>query len=149
VRDRLPIALSSAALIVALFGVTPLGQAAGDAADSSLELVGLQAKKKPKVLRGPRGPRGPRGFQGARGVAGPAGAQGPQGAAGPQGPPGAQGPAGTQGPKGEPGVFDGTFRNGEFTIEMTTHGIFLRGPSGTLYVTRTGIGETTDRYYGK
>lgn len=77
------------------------------------------------------------------------GPQGPQGAAGPQG---AEGPAGAQGPKGDkgdPGTFSGTFQNGPFSIEMTEHGIFLRGPAGTIFVTRNGIGQTPNRYYGE
>jgi hypothetical protein len=151
-RNRLPIALSSAALVVALLGATPLGHAAGGAAASSLELVGLQQKKKPKVLRGPRGPRGPRGLvgpRGAQGLPGPAGAQGAPGAQGDPGPAGPQGPQGPQGAQGPPGVFNGTFRNGPFSIEFTQHGIFLRGPGGTIYVTRTGTGSTKDRYFGR
>ncbi len=149
-KNKLPIALSSAALVVALLGTTPLGQAAGDAADGSLRLVGMQAKKPP--ARGPRGPRGPRGFAGPRGPQGPAGAQGvpgPQGNAGSPGAPGTDGAQGPKGDKGDPGVFNGTFRNGQFTIEMTPHGIFLRGPGGTVFVTRNGVGESPDRYYGK
>ena len=35
-RERLPIVLSAAALVVALLGVTPLGQAAGSAAANGL-----------------------------------------------------------------------------------------------------------------
>lgn len=142
--------MSSAALIVALLGTTPLGQAASDVADGSLELMGIQAKKPP--LRGPRGPRGPRGYRGVRGLRGLPGVQGPQGLQGLQGPQGLQGASGAdgaQGPKGDPGVFSGVFRNGPFSIEFTIHGIFLRGPGGTVYVTRTGTGSTTDRYYGK
>jgi hypothetical protein len=46
-------------------------------------------------------------------------------------------------------VFNGSFTNGPFSIEFTTHGIFLRGPGGTIYVTRTGTGSTSDRYYGR
>jgi hypothetical protein len=166
-RDKIPIALAAAALVVALLGTTPLGQAAGDAADSSLKLVGIQAKKKP--LRGPRGPRGP---AGPRGPQGPVGSQGPQGLQGPlgaQGVPGAQGVSGADGatgPKGEKGdtgergpqgfqgpagVFTGTFRsqNRLYSIEVTNRGVFLRGPGGTVFVTRNGVGETRDRYYGK
>jgi hypothetical protein len=149
-RDKLPIALSSAALVVALLGATPLGHAAADAADGSLALMGIQAKKKP--LRGPRGPRGfrgPAGPRGPQGLQGPQGAQGPQGPGGPPGPSGAAGAKGDKGDKGDPGTFNGTFRNGPFSIEMTPHGIFLRGPGGTVYVTRAGTGQTADRYYGK
>lgn len=65
------------------------------------------------------------------------------------GPAGANGAQGAKGDKGDPGVFDGTFRNGPFSIEFTTHGIFLRGPAGTIFVTRDGTGQTRDRYYGQ
>lgn len=104
-RDRLPIALSSAALVVALFGVTPLGQAADDAARAGMGAAQaiVPLKKKPRVLRGPRGPRGPAGPAGPRGAEGPQGAVGPQGTAGPQGPAGAQGPQGERGLQGERG----------------------------------------------
>ncbi len=152
-QNRLPIVLSGTALVVALLGATPIGQAASSAAESSLGLVGIQAKKKP--LRGPRGPRGPAGPRGPQGPAGPTGAQGPAGPQGPEGPQGAAGTNGAQGPKGDtgapgaPGTFSGTFRNGPFSIEVTSRGIFLRGPGGTVYVTRTGTGETADRYYGQ
>lgn len=148
--NKLAIALSSAVLVVALLGATPLGQAAGSAADRSLGLMGIQAKKKP--LRGPRGPAGPRGPRGVQGPQGDAGPQGLAGPAGPQGPAGSDGAGGAPGPKGDkgdPGTFSGTFRNGEFSIEMTTHGIFMRGPGGTVYVTRTGAGQTPDRYFGQ
>ncbi|MGH3081457.1 MAG: hypothetical protein ACRDNH_10045 [Gaiellaceae bacterium] len=142
--------MSSAALIVALLGATSLGEAAGTVADGSLALLGIQAKKPP--LRGPRGPRGPVGPRGPRGLQGIPGLQGLQGAPGAPGAPGAEGAPGAKGEKGDkgdPGVFNGTFRNGPFSIEFTTHGIFLRGPGGTIYVTRTGTGSARDRYYGK
>jgi Collagen triple helix repeat (20 copies) len=98
-KDRLPIALSSAAFVLALFGVTPLGSAAGDAVSSGKKLVAATAKPKPKVIRGPRGPRG---FRGPAGPAGPAGPTGSQGPAGPQGIQGSQGPTGERGPEGPP-----------------------------------------------
>jgi collagen type II alpha len=82
-------------------------------------------------------------------LAGPAGPQGLQGPQGSQGLQGAQGSAGEKGEKGDPGVFNGTFRNGPFSIEFTTHGIFLRGPGGTIFVTRDRVGTTPDRYFGE
>jgi Collagen triple helix repeat (20 copies) len=146
-RAKLPIALSAAALVIALLGATPLGDAASRVGNRSLELVGIQAKKPP--LRGPRGPKGAKGDRGPRGLAGSPGPQGAQGAQGLQGAPGPPGAQGAQGDKGEPGTFAGTFRNGAFSIEFTAHGIFMRGPGGTIFVTRNGVGQTADRYYGK
>jgi hypothetical protein len=160
VRERISIALAGTALVVALLGATPIGHAMGSAANSSLVLVGVKAKAA-RGPRGPAGPRGPKGPQGPRGPQGPAGAQGAQGAQGPAGPQGAQGlggstgaagatgATGAKGDKGDPGTFTGTFRNGPFSIELTAHGIFLRGPGGTVYVTRYATGQTTDQNFGK
>jgi hypothetical protein len=75
-RQRLPIALSTAALVVALLGSTSLGEAARDGVSSSVQkakrATGLGATKStarrgPRGRRGPPGPRGPRGFQGPPG----------------------------------------------------------------------------------
>jgi Collagen triple helix repeat (20 copies) len=125
--QRLPIALSAAALVVALLGATPFGEAAGDAAskglgaaeavvtDSTLDTTasptaalqrgprGPRGKRGPRGFRGPRGVRGPRGLRGLRGFAGPAGPAGAAGPAGPAGPAGAAGPAGPPGPEGPAG----------------------------------------------
>jgi collagen triple helix repeat protein len=95
-KERLPIAISIAALVVAVFGVTPLGGAAWHAvttSDAQQEKAttarpATDAKRRPRVLRGPRGPRG---FRGPRGLQGLQGSQGPQGIQGVQG---IQGPAG-------------------------------------------------------
>jgi hypothetical protein len=72
-------ALTIAALLVAILGVTPLGSAAVDR--------GVRAAKAPFYASGvlTRGPRGPRGLRGPRGPRGPRGAKGD---VGPQGPPG-------------------------------------------------------------
>jgi hypothetical protein len=120
-QQRLPIALSAAALVVAVLGATPFGEAAGNAASKGLgaaEAVvtdrtfdttagptatlqrgpkGPRGKRGPRGLRGPKGARGPRGLRGLRGLAGPAG---PAGATGPAGPAGPTGPAGPAGPAG-------------------------------------------------
>ena len=103
-NNRLSSVLSATALLVALFGSTPLGNAAGEAANYGLvKAKAFQAHTKqvtrgprgPRGLRGPRGSVGPAGQTGAQGQAGQNGAQGPQGPAGPQGPPGlSTGPAG-------------------------------------------------------
>jgi Collagen triple helix repeat (20 copies) len=120
-QQRLSIALSATALIVAVLGATPFGEAAGNAASEGLSAaeavvkdstVGATAsptaslQRGPRGKRGPRGPRGPRGLRGLRGLrgfagpAGPAGAAGAAGPAGPAGPAGAAGPAGPTGPAG-------------------------------------------------
>jgi hypothetical protein len=86
-RQRLPIALSAAALVVALLGATSLGEAARNgvtaSVDKAKQATGLGAKKR-SARRGPRGPRGRRGFRG------------------PRGPRGFMGPPGEKGEKGDP-----------------------------------------------
>jgi Collagen triple helix repeat (20 copies) len=115
------IPLLVAALVVALFAWSPLGQAAGRTVASFARnagaVNGIRASRKPvrgrllplgpngkfpamvvPVVRGPRGAdgaQGPRGADGARGPSGPPGAVGPTG---PSGPAGATGPAGPPGP---------------------------------------------------
>jgi hypothetical protein len=132
-RQRLPVVLSAAALLIAVLGATPNGVAAltGGAvrvalfARNAAKVGGIGASKKPKagqllalgkngkfpasVL--PGGVRGPAGPEGAQGPAGPAGPQGQQGipgqkgAKGTTGPAGPQGTTGPQGPVGPPGGF--------------------------------------------
>jgi Collagen triple helix repeat (20 copies) len=94
---RLAVALSSAALAVALLGVTPLGSAAGSAVDLARDSVGASPAAKQKTIRGPRGPRGRPGARGPRGIPGPQGERGPQGDRGPQGERGPQGDRGAAG----------------------------------------------------
>jgi hypothetical protein len=103
VKQRLPIVLSASAFVLALLGITPIGQSAsryvGTSAHRAAVATGLS--------RGPRGPRGPRGYRGRVGPQGPKGDPGPGGPAGPQGvqgPQGVPGPQGVQGPKGDPGL---------------------------------------------
>jgi len=126
----LPIVLSATALVVAVLGFTPLGEAASNVvrvafAQNAGKLDGhdttlgaragaipvlnkkgkLSAKAIPnfneiQVVTEQPGPRGP------AGPAGPAGARGAQGPAGPAGPPGPQGdrgPAGLDGARGADG----------------------------------------------
>jgi len=83
------------------------------------------------VCNGARGEQGLPGAQGERGLQGEPGPQGSQGAQGAQGPAGPQGPAGTSG-----GSSTLTSPNGVFKVEITDHGVYLRGPSGTVYVNR-------------
>jgi hypothetical protein len=130
-RQRLPVVLSAAALLIAVLGATPNGFAAfkGVAkvalfAKNAGKVGGIAASKKPKagkllalgkngkfpasVLPATTPSTGP---EGARGPAGPAGPQGPQGLQGLKGnkgttgPAGPIGPGGAQGPPGPPGGF--------------------------------------------
>jgi hypothetical protein len=91
VKNRLPLILSATALVVALFGATPLGEAARDAvpfalfARNAAKVSGIKASRKPKpnqlLALGangkfpdtvvPQGPRGPQGEQGPQGPPGP------------------------------------------------------------------------------
>jgi hypothetical protein len=90
-RERLPLVLSATALVVALLGVTPLGEAAGNAVRVALfaknagKVNGIKASRRPKPGQlvplgpsgqfpesvAPRGPQGPRGETGPQGPAGP------------------------------------------------------------------------------
>ena len=76
--NRLAIAISSAALVVAVLGVSPLG---GAAIRAGTQATGLSGKN----TTGPRGPRGPRGRRGPRGGPGRPGAKGATGQKGPTG----------------------------------------------------------------
>lgn len=98
---RLAVALSSAALAVALLGVTPLGSAAGSAVDLARDSVGASPAAKQKTIRGPRGPRGRPGPRGPQGITG---AQGEWGAPGERGLQGDRGSQGERGPQGERGA---------------------------------------------
>ena len=103
-RQRVPTALSVTALLVALLGATPYGEAASEAvlatfAQNANKLRGFApaktAKKNTVVVRGQNGkigraslPAGLRGERGLRGPAGPVGATGAAGAKGDTGDPG-------------------------------------------------------------
>jgi len=71
---RLAVALSAAALVIALLGATPLG----NAAQKTVTKV-VRVGKSSKAARGPRGPRGPRGYRGFQGPPGIKGETGPAG----------------------------------------------------------------------
>lgn len=76
---------------------------------------------------------------------GPQGERGPQGETGPQGLQGVQGPQGQQGPPGEAGgAATLTSPNGVFKVDITDHGVYLRGPSGTVYVNRFKADVSSD-----
>jgi hypothetical protein len=85
--QRLAVALSAAALVVAVFGTTPLGTAAEKTVKKGVSaLRGGKAEK--ASARGPRGPRGRRGPRGPRGYRGFLGAPGERGEKGERGDPG-------------------------------------------------------------
>jgi Collagen triple helix repeat (20 copies) len=129
-RERLPLVLSASALLVAVFGATPVGHAAGrmihavppfakratfakfaGSADNAKRLGGHKASTSPKAgdipvvgangkLPVSIGAVGPQGPSGPTGSRGPAGPQGPKGATGSPGTPGPPGPQGPQGLQG-------------------------------------------------
>ena len=145
--NRLPVALSVAALVVAVLGVTPLGEAARKTVRVALfarnagMVNGIKASRRPvpgrllaldrtgrfpaSVLRPPppgvRGPMWPRGFTGAAGPPGP------------PGPEGEQGPAGPAGPPGEPGT------GAALWVAVAPDGSVLRSRGGAT-VERVGVG---------
>ena len=128
---RLSLALSATALVVALFGSTPVGQAVGskvplfakkagyaERAGNAAALNGIRAAKEPRpgmlvplaadgrfpTSVGAVGPAGPKGDKGDPGERGPAG---PKGATGERGP---QGPTGPAAPRGSGGIIDYQYR---------------------------------------
>jgi hypothetical protein len=121
---RLPVMLSASALLVALFGATPLSRAASDAlaqvvprakkadfAANAGQLNGHRSSTKPTVGQIPvvgRSGKLPASL-GAVGPQGPQGLAGQQGAAGPQGPPGVSGYQQIQEQRSGPG--EGATRN--------------------------------------
>ena len=129
-KARIGTILAATALVVAVFGSTPVGHAAGDliVARNSVGAaqlkqnavtgakIGKNAVTGAKVRNGsltaadfgtgqlPAGPRGPRGDAGPQGPKGDPGLQGPKGDPGLQGPKGDKGDPGAQGPKGDQGI---------------------------------------------
>jgi hypothetical protein len=118
-RTKLNTTIAVTALVVAAFGATPLGHAAGRFVLPKASVGAGQIKNDAvngiKVKNGSltgadfkagQLPAGPQGIQGAKGDAGAAGAQGPKGdtgAPGPKGDPGAAGPSGNPGAQGQKG----------------------------------------------
>jgi hypothetical protein len=100
VKERLPIAISVAALVVAVLGATGLGEAAQNGvtagASKAKRATGLGAEKS-SARRGPRGRRGYRGYRGYRGF---------RGLRGFQGPPGDKGDKGDKGDRGDSDAFE-------------------------------------------
>jgi hypothetical protein len=133
-KSRLPVVLSATALVVAVLGVTPVGQATSTAiqthfARNASFLRGAAPSIKAGKNKIPRANKagkldrswGAVGARGPAGPAGPAGANGPQGAAGPQGPQGSQGPQGPAGP----------FPSGNAPAGVTIKGSYALGSNAT------------------
>jgi len=127
-RKRLPVILSTAAGVLVLLALSPLGEATANliakpvpraklalVARNALRLDGHTASKHPKAgqipVVGPSGklakaliPSGLAGPAGAKGATGPTGAGGAPGSAGPSGPTGAAGATGATGAAGQAGT---------------------------------------------
>ena len=132
-KERLPLILSMTALVVALFGSTPLGRAVvasvplakhakrADYATNAAAVNGIKASRRP--LGGRLLPLGKSGkFPPSVGVAGP---QGPAGQAGATGPPG---------PSGPPGISGVTIVKNTNTVFANFGGVSAQCPSGTTLV---------------
>ena len=129
-RERLPIVLASTALVVAVLGTTPLGEAARNAvpvaifAQNAGKVNGIRASKRPRpnqLVPLGRNSKFPESVL-------PPGTEGPRG---PQGPPGAQGP---QGPQGEPAT--------RLWAVVDADGRLWKG-SGATGSVRNAVGEYT------
>jgi Collagen triple helix repeat (20 copies) len=110
-RNRLPLVLSATALVIAVFGITPLGHATSTIVQTHFaKNANFLRGKAPSVAKKPNtvvlrdGKGNIQGLSAARGAQGLPGAPGPQGPAGPPGPQGAAGANGTNGAAGAPGV---------------------------------------------
>jgi Collagen triple helix repeat (20 copies) len=95
---RAAVALSAAALVVAVLGASSVGSGAQLVRNSVLKATPLHLDA--KAVRGPRGPRGRAGRPGPRGPKGDAGAPGERGIQGERGPQGDRGPQGERGVAG-------------------------------------------------
>jgi hypothetical protein len=129
VKERLPLILSGTAVLIALFGATPVGRAivsvvppfathakTADYAKNAGAVNGIKASTRPRtgwlvplgtggkfptsVLPTAAGQAGAPGSQGPQGAKGDTGPRGPAGPQGPKGPTGPSGPAGPTGPAG-------------------------------------------------
>lgn len=135
--------LSATALVVAVFGITPLGHATTNIVQTHFaknanflrgKAPSVKAKPNTIVQRNGKGQIAgvpvARGAQGAPGAPGPTGPAGPAGAGGPAGP---AGPAGPPGPVGPPGPFP----DGNLPAGKTVRGTFA------MYNTAGGTFEWT------
>ena len=124
---RASVALSAAALVVALFGSTPLGHAVTAAipplaqharsADNAAAVNGIKASRQPRPGRlVPLGADGKLPI--SVGAVGPQGSKGEPGPAGPVGPRGAQGFPGRDGARGASGISGWQFATKGFSIKQ-------------------------------
>lgn len=154
---RTPIALSLSALVLAVLGASPVGQAARNAVLPHGSVGTVQLKKnavtsakimngslvpadfKPRTLKaGPQGQPGPAGPAGATGATGETGAKGdpgPPGAAGPAGPAGTAGPAGPTGPQGAAGPPGPSGIVKTLSFEGSWSNTYLPGNNGNTVIT--------------
>jgi hypothetical protein len=159
VKERLPLILSSTAVLIALLGATPAGHAVvsavppfathaktADYAKNSGAVNGIKASTRPRTgwlvalgkggkfpasvgVAGPVGPQGPAGSAGPAGQQGPKGDTGAKGASGPKGASGATGPSG---PSGPPGISSLQIVHNTATATNTTIGaVQATCPTGT------------------
>jgi hypothetical protein len=154
--QRLPLALSATALAVALFGSTPLGEAAGDLA-AKIPPLAQKAKfattagtaNNAKALGGHRASEyvrlGPDGKLAAS--LGAVGAPGPQG---PKGDPGAKGDRGPAGPNGADAAFTKTALANPIATATTDYQTVLSLPLGAgkyVILARAHIGQGGKEQY--
>jgi hypothetical protein len=147
-RTPIPILLSSAALVVAVLGATPMGQAAGKGLAAVVPFAKTAGFAKragnASKLNGRRatlsGAPGTIPVVGAKGrLPASIGALGPHGPAGPMGDQGPAGAKGDQGPKGDPGPIgpsDGYFDSNDGPVTLQGAGPFLR--VGTVPIPTAG-----------
>ncbi|MFN0153724.1 MAG: hypothetical protein ACKVUT_05045 [Gaiella sp.] len=159
-RHKLPLVVSATALAVALFGSTPIGEAAkrlvlprdsvGTAQLRPNAVTGLKVKDGSltaadfatgQLPAGPQGPKGEKGEQGSRGPGGPQGEPGPRGAAG---------PTGLQGPTGPTGISGWRIVTSSTTDVPgeSTRGATAKCPSGTK-VLGGGVSKTKGGFIGE
>jgi hypothetical protein len=101
---RVAVALSAAALVVALLGVTSVSSAGSSVVELARGTISGSPAANQKPIRGPRGPRGRTGARGPQGIPGAQGERGQQGVQGPQGDRGLPGERGPQGERGAAGT---------------------------------------------
>jgi Collagen triple helix repeat (20 copies) len=136
--SKTPTVIAITALVVAVLGATPIGDAAGRLVLPNNSVGAVQIKKSAvtglKVKNGsllaadfkagqlPAGPQGPKGDTGAQGAKGDTGAQGLKGDPGPQGPIGDKGDSGMPGQPGPPAGSNAVIRRESHLIPGNSDG---------------------------
>jgi hypothetical protein len=141
-KNRLPIVLSATALVVSVFGITPLGQAAESVVTTHFaknanflrgKAPSVKAKPNTIVQRDGKGQiAGIRSTSGSPGPAGPAGPAGTPGAPGAKGDKGDAGATGPPGPTGATGATGATGPAGPIRVDMNSASC-TAGASGLQY----------------